>query len=88
MEKDLPVAVEDIENETYRNHVVKSGYVLFCSSVLRASLCACCRPSYAVTYHACLGNGCYIRSSSLRAAGQKLAPGIPCETFAHTYPVA
>eukprot|EP00903_Cladosiphon_okamuranus_P006613 g6460.t1 len=25
MEKDLPVAVEDIENETYRNHVVKSG---------------------------------------------------------------
>lgn len=26
MEKELPVAVEDIENETYRNHVVKSGY--------------------------------------------------------------
>lgn len=25
VEKDLPVAVEDIENETYRKHVVKSG---------------------------------------------------------------
>lgn len=25
MEKDLPVALDDIENETYRNHVVKTG---------------------------------------------------------------
>ncbi|CAM9972615.1 unnamed protein product, partial [Hapterophycus canaliculatus] len=25
IEKDLPVAVEDIENDFYRNHVVKSG---------------------------------------------------------------
>lgn len=25
LEKDLPVAVEDIEDEFYRNHVVKSG---------------------------------------------------------------
>lgn len=28
MEKDLPVAVEDIENDVYRNRVVKSGYAI------------------------------------------------------------
>lgn len=35
IEKDLPVAVEDIENETYRNHVVKSGYVRSCQQLNR-----------------------------------------------------
>ncbi len=29
VEKDLPVAVEDIQNETYRDRVVKSGYVRY-----------------------------------------------------------
>ena len=46
MEKDLPVAVEDIENETYRDHVVKSGYELFWLFVYAAHLPLLCSSNY------------------------------------------